>query len=108
MALSFTLLIVATGAAQQQPAQAPDPELKQIENVTKEAWQEAERYVKEGGKETDVKYPGRNSAALLWRYREQHPGTAASARATADALNFLVHAGQTGEVINKADSLPLD
>lgn len=106
--LCLTLLIAATVAAQQQSQRSADPELKQIEKTIREAWQEAAQYLKAGGKESDANYPGRKWAATLWQYRQQHPGTAASAQATAEALHFLVHAEQTGELISKADSLAPD
>src|SRR5262249_29120091 len=106
--LCFTLLLVATGSAEQAPPQPGDPELQQIEKTTNEAWQEANQYVKAGGKESDANYPGRKSAATLWQYRQQHPGTAASAHATAEALHFLAHAEQTSELASKADSLAPD
>jgi tetratricopeptide (TPR) repeat protein len=106
--LCLTLLLAATVAAQQQSPQPADPELQQIEKTVREAWQEADQYVKAGGKESDANYPGRKWAATLWQYRQDNPGTAASAHATAEALHFLVHAEQTGEMNNKADSLAPD
>lgn len=106
--LCLTLLLAATVAAQQQSQQPADPELQQVEKTVREAWQEADQYVKAGGKESDANYPGRKWAVTLWQYRQQHPGTAASAQATAEALHFLAHAEQTGELISKADSLAPD
>src|SRR5215831_20602096 len=92
--LCLTLLLAATVAARQQAQQPADPELERIEKTIREAWQEADQYVKAGGKEGDTNYPGRKWAATLWEYRQQHPGTAASATATAEALHFLAHAEQ--------------
>jgi arsenite methyltransferase len=106
--ICLTLLLAITVAARQQSPQHADPELQQIEQSIRESWQEADRYVKAGGKEGDANYPGRKSAATLWQYRQQHPGTAASAQATAEALHFLVHAELVGELIGKADSLAPD
>src|SRR5262249_10616651 len=73
-----------------------------------EAWQEADQYVKAGGKETDASYPGRKWASTLWQYREEHPGTPASGHATAEALHFLAHAEQISELAAKVDSLAPD
>jgi arsenite methyltransferase len=106
--LCLTFLLVATAAAQQAPPQPADPELQQIEKTTNDAWQEIHQYTKAGGKESDANYPGRKWAATLWQYREQHPGTAAAAQATVEALHFLVHAEQTSELASKADSLAPD
>jgi hypothetical protein len=103
--LCFAILFGATVAAQQQPQAPADPELHQIEKTIDQAWREANQYVNAGGKEADAIYPGRKWAMTLWRYREQHPDTAASARASAEALHFLAHAEQMNELANKADSL---
>jgi arsenite methyltransferase len=105
--ICLTLLTI-TVEAQQQSQQPADPELQQIEKTIREAWQEADRYVKAGGKESDATYPGRKWAATLWQYRQQHSGTTASAHATTEALHFLVHSGQIGEMVRKTDSLTLD
>jgi len=102
-------LVFISFASAQTPSQQPaDPEREQIEKLVKQGWQEAEEFVKSGGKEGDANYPGRKWAATLWEYRGQHPGTAASAHASAEALHFLVHADQIGEMISKADSLKPD
>src|SRR5262245_37737309 len=106
--LCLTLLLAAAIAARQQSPQAAEPELQQIEKTVREAWQEADQYVKAGGKESDANYPGRKWAATLWQYRQEHPGTPASTHATAEALHFLAHAELIGELIGKADSLAPD
>ncbi len=106
--LCLTFLLAASVTAQQQSQQPADPELQRIEKTVREAWQEADQYVKAGSKESDANYPGRKWAATLWEYQQQHPGTAASATATAEALHFLAHAEQTSELISKADSLAPD
>jgi arsenite methyltransferase len=106
--LCLSLPLAATVAAQQRSQQPADPELELIEKTIREAWREADQYVKAGGKESDAKYPGRKWAATLWQYRQRHPGAASSAQATAQALHFLLHAEQVGEMIVKADSLAPD
>jgi len=106
--LCLILFLAATTAARQQSQQPADPELERIEKTIREGWQEAEQYVKAGGKESDPNYPGRKWATTLWQYRQQHPGAAASAQAAAEALHFLVHAEQIGEMTGKADSLVPD
>jgi tetratricopeptide (TPR) repeat protein len=106
--LCLTLFLAEANAARLQTKQTDDPELEQIERTIREAWQEADQYVKAGGKESDAAYPGRKWAETLWQYRQEHPGKPASTRATAEALHFLAHADQIGELIGKADSLRLD
>jgi hypothetical protein len=96
---------VSAQTLSQKPA---DPEREQIEKLVKQGWQEADEFVKAGGKESDANYPGKKWAATFWEYRTQHPGTAASAHATAEALHFLVHADQLGELRDKTDSLKPD
>ncbi len=103
----LALLLVTTGAAQQSQ-QPSDLERSELEKLIRQGWQEADQYVKSGGKESDPNYPGRKSAATLWQYRKQNPGTADSAQATAEALHFLVHADLISEMISKADSLKPD
>lgn len=106
LSIGLCLLCVPMIAAQQPPP--ADPERERIEKTIREAWQEADQYLKSGGKENEVNYPGRKWSSILWQYHQQHPGTAAAAHAAAEALHFLVHAGQTGELIDKADSLAPD
>jgi hypothetical protein len=106
--LCLSLFLAATTAARQQSQQPADPELDRIDKTIREAWQEADQFVRAGGKESDPNYPGRKWAATLWQYRQQHPGAAASAQAAAEALHFLVHAEQIGEMTVKADSLAPD
>jgi len=104
----LTLLLAAAISARQQSQQTVDPELERIEKTIREAWQEADQYVKAGGKEGDATYPGRKWATTLWQYRQEHPGTPASTQAIAEALHFLAHADQIGVLIGKADSLAPD
>ncbi len=103
------LLVSGSFATAQTPSQQPaDPERERIEKLVKQGWQEADEFVKAGGKESDANYPGRKWAATLWEYRALHAGTPASAHATAETLHFLVHADQIPEMITKADSLKPD
>jgi hypothetical protein len=105
-ALCLSILVAETIRAQQP--QAADPELQRIEKIVREAWQEADQYLKAGGKENDANYPGRKWAATLWQYRQEHPGGPASVYATGEALHFLAHAEQTNELAGKVESLALD
>lgn len=106
----FALLFccVVAMAQEAKPAAPADPELERIKAQSKQAWQEAEQFNKAGHKDTDPNYPGRQWAATFWQYRQEHPGTPAAARATQEALHFLVHAGLLAEFEAKADSLKPD
>ncbi len=100
-------LLAAPAPAQQGP-QKPDPELKNITDMVDQAWTEVKKFKEAGGKPGDENHPARKSAAVLWQYREQHPGTPAATRATVAALNLLSDANQFDEAIAKAKSLPLE
>jgi arsenite methyltransferase len=101
-------LFISIVLAQTPSNQSADPEREKIETIIKQGWQEIDQFLKAGGKEGDADYPGRKLAATLWEYRAQNPGTAASTHATAEAFHFLIHAGQYGEFIAKADLLNPD
>lgn len=103
--LALLLCCVAAAAQAPKPAAPVDPELERIKEQSKQAWQEAEQFNQAGHKDTDPNYPGRKWAATFWQYRQEHPGTAAAARATQEALHFLVHAGLFAEFEAKADAL---
>lgn len=108
LCLALIGLLATATAAQEKPAQAADPERERVEKLIRQAWQEADQFVKSGKKESDADYPGRKWAAVLWQYRQEHPGAPAAAQARAEALHLLVHADQISEVIAKADSLKPD
>jgi tetratricopeptide (TPR) repeat protein len=106
--LALLLCFVAATAQEAKPAAPADPELERIKELSKQAWQEAEQFNKAGHKDSDPNYPGRKWAATFWQYRQEHPGTTAAARATYEALHFLVHAELFAEFEAKADSLKPD
>jgi len=87
------LALVATGrAALAQPPQtaasaAATAEVRQLADT---AWKEVQAYRTGGGKPGAPDHPALKWHATLWTYREQHPGTEAAARATADAIRLLV------------------
>jgi len=104
--LAFFLVCPATA---QETAQSPaDDELQQVEALIKQGQEEASQFRQKGGKEGDPDHPGRKWATTLWEYREKHPGTPAAARATAESLHFLIHAGQVDEAIAQGVALPAD
>jgi len=105
--VALACLLAASAPAQQGPKK-PDPELKKVTAVVDQAWAEVKKFKEAGGKPGDENHPARKSAAVLWQYREQHPGTPAATRATVAALNLLSDANQFDEAIAKAKTLPLD
>jgi len=94
--------------AQEPPESPGDAELQRVEALIKQGQEEVSEFRKQGGKESDANHPGRRWAATLWEYREQHAATPAAARATSEALHFMIHAGQVDEAIAQADTLALD
>ncbi len=106
--LAFILLLTIAAGAQDAPKKPSDPELDRVETMSRQAWQASEQFTKSGGKASDANHPNRKSAATLWQYRGEHPGTPAAARATSEALHLLIHADQISEVQAKADTLKLD
>jgi len=78
-------LLAAPALAQEQPKPPADPELERLKKLTQDAWAEADRFLKDGKRESDADYPGRKWAATLWQYRAENPGTPAAAHATGEA-----------------------
>jgi len=108
LSLCLMLLGCAAARAQENNTAAPDAELERIKTLSKQARDEAEQFRKAGNKDTDEKYPGRQWAVTFWQYRLEHPGTPAAARATQEALRFLVRAELFAEFEAKADTLKAD
>jgi predicted methyltransferase len=106
--VSVLWLLSAASRAQTSPSQAIDPEVKRIEEMVRQAWQESEQFLKSGGKAGDANHPNRTWAVTLWQYREEHPGTPAAARATGESLHLMVHADQVDEVIARIRALKPD
>ena len=106
--LCFTLLFSQATRAQETPKKLSDPELDSVQAMIRQAREESKHFKESGGKTTDPNHPNRKWAAALWKYRSEHPGTAATARATSEALNLLSLAGQIGEMQAKADTLKPD
>ncbi|MGH9939032.1 MAG: tetratricopeptide repeat protein [Blastocatellia bacterium] len=106
--LTISLLLTFSATAQEQAKPPADPELEKVKELSRQAWQESDQFVKAGNKAGDAAYPGRKWAATLWEYREQHPGTPAAAHATGEALHLLVHAELYTELAAKADALKPD
>ncbi len=104
----ISLLFVVSATAQEQAKTPADPELEKVKELSRQAWQESDQFVKAGNKASDAAYPGRKWAATLWEYREQHPGTPAAAHATGEALHLLVHAELYTELAAKTDALKPD
>jgi tetratricopeptide (TPR) repeat protein len=86
-------------------AQEQDLELKRVTEMARTAWAEIDRFAQAGGKEGTENYPGRKWGPLLWKYREEHPGTAAATKATGEAIHLMYHSGPLEEVTAKVETL---
>jgi predicted methyltransferase len=106
--ISVLWLLPAASWAQTTPSRSEDPEVKRVEEMVRQAWQESERFMESGGKPSDANHPNRKWAATLWQYREEHPGTPAAARATGESLHLMVHADQVDEAIARIRALKSD
>jgi hypothetical protein len=85
------------GTSHSARAQTPPPAaaaaaaaVAEIRQTIESAWKEVQAFDKAGGKPGAPDHPALKWDATLWTYREQHPGTEAAARATADAIRLLV------------------
>ena len=97
--LFFTSLFVGAFLGSGHPALAQTPPLDaaaaavavaEIRQTIDTAWKEVQAYDKAGGTPGAADHPALKWHATLWTYREQHPGTQAAARATADGIRLLV------------------
>lgn len=93
--LFFAAILVGAllGTGQPALAQTPPPDaaaVAEIRQTIDAAWKDVQTYDKAGGKPGAPDHPALKWHETLWTYREQHPGTAAAARATADAIRLLV------------------
>jgi hypothetical protein len=97
--LFFASLFVGAllGTGHPALAQTPPPDaaaaaaaVTEIRQTIDAAWKDVQAYRSGGGKPATPDHPALKWHATLWAYREQHPGTEAAARATADAIRLLV------------------
>ncbi len=95
--LFFASLLGAALITTCQPAFAQTPQtpanaaaMAEIRQTIDTAWKEVQAYRTAGGKPGASDHPALKWHTTLWAYREQHPGTEAAARATADAIRLLV------------------
>jgi len=85
------------GAGHPALAQTPPPDaaaaaaaVAEVRQTTDTAWKDVQAFDKTGGKPGAPDHPALKWHETLWTYREQHPGTEAAARATADGIRLLV------------------
>lgn len=96
--LFFASIFVGALLGSGHPAQAQTPPdaaaaaaaVAEIRQTIDAAWKELQAYRTGGGKPATPEHPALKWHATLWTYREQHPGTEAATRATADAIRLLV------------------
>ena len=107
MGLALFLCVPAlTVDAQKTPA--PDQEMDRVEAMVKQANTDAEQFLKSGGKAADANNPNLKWSAALWQYRQEHPGTPATAVATVEALRLLHRADRLSELHAQTDILKPD
>ena len=104
--LGLTLLLTATVCAQN--TSTGDTEMDRVQAMIGQARKDAEQFSKSGGKPGDANNPNLKWSTALWQYREKHPGTPATAIATAEALRMLNRADRLSELQAKADTLKPD
>ena len=104
--LGLSLLLALTVNAQN--SSTPDAEMDRVQAMISQARNDAEQFSKSGGKPVDADNPNLKWSAALWAYREKHPGTRATAIATAEALRLLNRANRFSELEAKADALQPD
>ena len=103
MTRRFWLILVAVLAIATLPAQPPA-----LEVVLRQARQEISDFKKAGGKNSDPAHPAEKWAKELWKWRDASPGTPEAAKATTEAVRFLVYADRFTEVQERVDSIPPD
>jgi len=104
--LGVGLLLTLTTNAQNTPT--PDKEMDRVRAIISQAKKDADQFSKSGGKPSDPSNPDLKWSAALWKYRETHPGTPATAIATGEALRLLNRADRLSELQAKADTLKPD
>ena len=89
-------------AAAAQPAAEKDPLLAEVEGLLKAARDEIAQFER-SGKRTDPGHPVSAAVEKLWAFRERHPPSSATGKATAEAIHLLVHADRVPEAEARAE-----
>jgi len=105
--LAAALLGLAAAAAA-QPAAEKEPLLAEVEGLLKAARGEIAQFERGGGKRIDPRHPVSVWVEKLWAFRELHPPSSATGKATAEAIHLLVHADRVPEAEARADRLAPD
>lgn len=100
----LSLVLVAPAGAQ-EPAKPRDALLAEVDELLKQAQREIREFEQAGGERGEARHPVGRWVTTLWEIRDRHPGTAASGRATTEAIHLLVHAGRLAEARERADGL---
>jgi hypothetical protein len=103
------------GAGHPAQAQSPPPDaaasaaaVTEIRQTIDAAWKDVQAYRSGGGKPATPDHPALKWHATLWAYREQHPGTEAATRATADAIRLLVRGEFWEQAHARTDAVGVD
>lgn len=109
MALALCAVVAAGAAPSQEPGTPEsDFEIEEVDQMLEKARKEIREFRELGGQEDDPTHPGWLWAQQLWRYRQDHPGTAAADRATTESVHFMLHAGMKKEAVERALAVPDD
>jgi hypothetical protein len=112
---AFVLVGALLGISHPALAQAPPADaasaaaaVAEIRQTIDTAWKDVQAYRTGGGKPGAPDHPALKWHATLWAYREQHQGTEAAARATADAIRLLVRGEFWDQAHVRIDAVGVD
>jgi peroxiredoxin len=87
------------------PAQPPST-TPGLDDMLRQARQEILTFQKAGGQNSDPGHPAGKWARELWKRRDTSPDTPDAAKATTEAVRFLVYADRFSEVQARVDRIP--
>jgi tetratricopeptide (TPR) repeat protein len=109
-ALSSVLVLALLGAIPVASGQGVQPTINpavvEVRQTLDAARKEIDAYRAGGGQAGAPDHPAVKWQATLWEYRQRDPGSEAAARATAEAIQFLVRAELWEQAHARIDSLP--
>ena len=100
--------IVPEDASATSDGATADPEIELVQDLISHARSEASEFRRQGGAVESSDHPLRDWSDLLWRYREVHPGTEASAQAAQAALSMKGRVGEIDEMYAMARRVDAD
>ena len=82
------------------------PAAGSLEDILRQARKEILNFQKAGGTNRDLGHPAEQWARQLWKWRETQPGTPEAAKATTEAVRFLVYSDRFTEAQSRVDRIP--